>query len=176
LEDRETPSSSFSRSTPPSTPAPRPLMLFHFAYRCKTVGSDGKRHWNHSLCSCYETPGLTVGAAWCVFLSSPALSSLLTLLSMQLSLLRLLSEPLSTYSPHRVWPACVFSLSSFSFPFSLTLPPPQPFLRLSTSDSGAASTPSPLKLPASVRSRCSASPGCRRGSGTRSGGTSSRTC
>ncbi|GAA5984143.1 hypothetical protein JCM11641_000327 [Rhodosporidiobolus odoratus] len=33
--------------------------------KSQTIGLDGKRSWNHSLCSCYETPGLTAGAICC---------------------------------------------------------------------------------------------------------------
>ncbi|GAA6012582.1 hypothetical protein JCM10207_009047 [Rhodosporidiobolus poonsookiae] len=31
----------------------------------KDIGFDGKRQWSHSLCSWYETPGLTAGACCC---------------------------------------------------------------------------------------------------------------
>ncbi|GAA5884987.1 hypothetical protein JCM6882_007182 [Rhodosporidiobolus microsporus] len=33
--------------------------------KSQTIGFDGKRPWNHSVCSCHETPGLTLGACCC---------------------------------------------------------------------------------------------------------------
>ncbi|GAA5828946.1 hypothetical protein JCM11251_004074 [Rhodosporidiobolus azoricus] len=33
--------------------------------KSQAIGFDGKRAWNHSLCSCHETPGLTIGACCC---------------------------------------------------------------------------------------------------------------
>ncbi|BGP19042.1 hypothetical protein JCM10213_009248 [Rhodosporidiobolus nylandii] len=48
-------------------PAPVPQMSIGGSRNPKsqTIGLDGKRHWNHSLCSCHETPGLTLGALCC---------------------------------------------------------------------------------------------------------------
>ncbi|GAA5857321.1 hypothetical protein JCM8547_002220 [Rhodosporidiobolus lusitaniae] len=49
-------------------PAAVPQMTVVGGYRNPKelpIGFDGKRTWNHSLCSWYETPGLTAGAVCC---------------------------------------------------------------------------------------------------------------
>lgn len=50
-------------------------------FRAKPVGLDGFREWNNSLCSCYETPGLTAGACLCPCLVYSSNRSRLTHLS-----------------------------------------------------------------------------------------------
>lgn len=64
-------------------PTARPQMAVGGARnaRAKPVGLDGFREWNNSLCSCYETPGLTAGACLCPCLVYSSNRSRLTHLS-----------------------------------------------------------------------------------------------